>query len=50
MAGEDGVDDLGDDGVVVTDNTREERGFGLGGLAKAHDEVVAELVFDGAAD
>jgi len=50
---EDGVDDLGDDGVVVADDAREEGDFIVGaagtvvsGAAKFGDEVPAQLVFD----
>ncbi len=46
MFAEDGVDDLGDDGVVVADDAREERSAVVGGAAKFGDEVLAELVFD----
>ena len=48
---EDGVDDLGNDGVVVADDAREEGDFIAGatvvsGVAKFGDEVLAQLVFD----
>jgi len=47
---EDGVDDLGDDGVFVAYDAREEGGFifsaVVGGAAKFGDEIFAELVFD----
>ncbi len=47
---ENSVDDLGNDGVFVTDDAREERGFivgaVVGGAAKFGNEVLAELVFD----
>ena len=53
MLAEDGVDDLGDDGVVVADDAREEGDFIVGaagtvvsGAAKFGDEVPAQLVFD----
>jgi len=57
VAGEDGVDDLGDDGVVVANDAWEEClgflgvavGVGFAGeVAETGDEVVAELVLDGA--
>lgn len=44
MAGEDGVDDLGDDGIVVAEDAGEE---GLAG-PEAGDEILAEFVLDGA--
>ncbi len=47
---EDGVDDLGDDGVFVADDAGEEGGFGLRGVAEFGDEVFAELVFDAAGE
>jgi hypothetical protein len=54
VAGEDGVDDLRDDGVVEADDAGEEGlAFALaagGDLAETHDEVVAELVLDAARD
>lgn len=48
MAGEDGVYDLRDDSVLVADDTREERGIGLRGVAKFRNEVLSEFVFDAA--
>ena len=50
VAREHRVDDLRDDRVVVTDDAREERFFGARGGAQAGDQVVAELIFDGAGD
>ena len=50
MAGEDGVDDLGDYGVFIAYDAGEQWLFGFGSEAEAGDEVVAELVFDGAGD
>jgi hypothetical protein len=52
VAREDGVDDLGDDGIVIADDAGEE-GLSValaagGDLAEACDEVVAELVLDAA--
>ena len=54
VAREDGVDDLGDDGVVEADDAGEE-GFAFvlaagRDVAEARDEVVAELVLDAAGD
>ena len=48
--GEDGVDDLGDDGVFVADDAGEEWGLRLRGGAQLCDQVVAELVLDGAGE
>ena len=45
---EDGVDDLGDDGVFVSDDAGEEGCLGLRGGAQFRDEILAELVFDAA--
>jgi len=50
VAGEDGVDDLGDDGVVVADDAGEEGLVFTSYGAEAGDEVVAELVLDAAID
>ena len=54
VAREDGVDDLGDDGVVEADDAGEEGlAFALAAGrdgAEARDEVVAELVLDAAGD
>ena len=47
---EHGVYDLRHDGVVVADDAGEERFFRLRGRAQARNQVVAELVFDRAAD
>ncbi len=47
---EDGVDDLGDDGVFVADDAGEERGFRFCGGAEFGDEVFAELVLDAAGE
>ncbi len=50
MAGEDGVNDLRDDGVVVADDAGEE-GLAGGSIgAQAGDEIVAELILDAAGD
>ncbi len=45
MLGQDGVDDLGEHGVFVADDTLEERGAGLERL----EEVGPEFLADGAA-
>ncbi len=50
VAGKHGVDDLGDDGVVVADDAGKEALVGLRRGAQASDEVVAQFIFDGAAD
>ena len=54
MPREQGIDYLGDDGVVIADDAGEER-FSLfrptgGNLAQANDQVVAEFVLDAAGD
>jgi hypothetical protein len=46
VAGEDGMDDLRDDGVFVTQDAGEERLGGVG--TQAGDEIFAELVLDAA--
>ena len=50
MAREHGVHDLRDDRIFIADDAGEERILGFGGRAQAGDQVIAELVFDGAAD
>jgi predicted transcriptional regulator len=45
VAGEEGVDDLRDDGVIVAVDAGKQRAA----FAEAGDEVIADLVFDGAA-
>jgi hypothetical protein len=55
MPGEDGVDELRNDGVFVADDAGEERGWisvaagaRLGGLAEFGNEVFAEFIFNAA--
>jgi hypothetical protein len=50
VAREDGVDYLRDDGVVVADDAGEQGLFRGGRRAEAGDEIVAELVLDGAGE